>query len=283
MTDEHPTSPRFLQIPDLKINECNDGTICENSSPCISHPTKEGAYMCDCFQAHGGSNSLIKYAGVYCEHPATSYCETGVDTSAHAFCTNGGTCIRSVSKTEVHAGCDCPRGYDGNYCQFIQGSMPSDWTIDNFMHPELHSLYGANQDSGIGPMLGIVIGAAVAVGAMAFIVVGYVYGPKLKSKLVRSEKEMDTASEADGAESAASRPKSTSSFVGGQSVYKKKNSTGQFVTADTLEADGAVLTEALGDIQNTGSMDGLEDVDVEPKTSMEEVDLDDDNKPGEMA
>mmetsp|Transcript_4218 Transcript_4218/g.8975 ORF Transcript_4218/g.8975 Transcript_4218/m.8975 type:complete len:89 (-) Transcript_4218:1355-1621(-) len=30
------------------VEECYDGTICENNSRCVPHPFKEGSYMCDC-------------------------------------------------------------------------------------------------------------------------------------------------------------------------------------------------------------------------------------------
>mmetsp|Transcript_29784 Transcript_29784/g.54917 ORF Transcript_29784/g.54917 Transcript_29784/m.54917 type:complete len:285 (+) Transcript_29784:200-1054(+) len=270
---------------DLTIAECNDGTICENSSPCTPHPTKEGSYMCDCFKAHDSNNNqLIKFAGVYCEHPSTMSCESGSKTSAHAFCTNGGECKRTVGKTEEHAGCKCPGGYEGDYCQFVEGSKPSDWTLDNFMHPSLASVYGSEQgSSGMGAVLGIMIGAGVAFVLMTFVVIG-VYVPSLKNKLHPNEKEMDTAS-ADqngslgGRRSSVASPRNTA-FLGGKSVYKKKTSTGHFVTPDTLEADGGVLTEALGD-QGLEEID-VEDLDVDQKTSMEEVDLDEVG-PGELA
>ena len=64
-----------------------------------------------------------------------------------------------------------------------------------------------------------------------------------------------------GRRTSTAKSPQNASFVGGKSVYKKKTSTGQFVTADTLEADGAVLKDALDDMQST---------------SMDEVDLADD-------
>jgi len=197
--------------------------------------------MCDCFKAHDSNNNQVtNYAGVYCEHPSTSFCQSGSKTSAHAFCTNGGECKREVGRTEEHAGCKCPGGYEGNYCQFVEGSKPSDWTLDIFMHPSLASVYGSEQgNAGVTAIFGILIGAGVAFVLMSFVVIGYMYGPSLKNKLRPNEKER------------------------------------QFVAQDTMEADGGVLTEALGD-------QGLEDVDLDQKTSMEDVDLDD-GAPGELA
>jgi len=43
-----------------------------------------------------------------------------------------------VGKKEKHAGCKCP-GYEGEFCQFVEGSVPSDWTLDNYMHPAIIS------------------------------------------------------------------------------------------------------------------------------------------------
>ena len=227
-------------------NECPDGTICENKSNCMPHPYKEGSYMCDCLAEAVETN----VAGIYCEHKATSTC--GHDL---AFCTNGGDCIVQVGKNEEHAGCKCPKGYEGNYCQFIQGSMPSDWTLDNYMHPALITAYNTNDNSGAN-VLGIVVGAGIGFVVIAGILIMYLYCgfEDLRAKLRRTEKELDTARGDVASANAAS-----SEFIGGKSVYKKKTSTGHFVTPDSLEADGGVLQDALGE---------------HPQASMEEVDLD---------
>lgn len=228
--------------------------------------------MCDCFEAHGINNQDIKYAGVYCEHQATSYCQSGSDISAHAFCTNGGECKRTVLLTEEHAGCKCPGGYEGAFCQFVEGSKPSDWTLDNFMHPSLVSVHGRNQPStGMGSLAkGFLIGGMVAFVLMGLFVYGYIHDfHNLKDKLKRNEKESDTGG-GDESKSLAGR-RSSSTFFGGKSVYKRKNSTGKFVTPDTLEADGGVLTEALGD--QAVVEQNFAGVDVEQKTSLDEVDL----------
>ncbi|EJK48924.1 hypothetical protein THAOC_32240 [Thalassiosira oceanica] len=152
-------------------SECDDGTICENNSQCIPHPIKEGKYICDCLavnnvaKAKGGLDvALEQFAGIYCEHKATSYC-----TKAHAFCTNGGECKLSVGKKEKHAGCKCPSGYEGEFCQFIEGSMPSDWTLDNFMHPAIISEYGNNGGMNMGGM-----NMSQTTGAIAGTVTGFV-------------------------------------------------------------------------------------------------------------
>ena len=224
---------------------------------------------CDCFEAHT-ENDQAKFAGVYCEHRATSYCQSGSDISAHAFCTNGGECKRTVGRTEQHAGCKCPGGYLGDFCQFV-GSKPSAFTLDSFMHPSLASVYGKNQGStGTSSLArGILIGGSVAFVFMAIFVYGYLYDfHSLKDKLKRNEKEIDTASGGDVGGPGGRG--SSNTFLGGKSVYKKKSS-GNFVTPDALEADGGVLMEALGD-QNSVEQN-FAGVDLEQKTSLDEVDL----------
>ncbi|KAL9189243.1 hypothetical protein ACHAXT_011733 [Thalassiosira profunda] len=266
-TASAPRHQRRLDAPGT--TECSDGTICEHRSPCAPHPSKEGSFMCDC-AAIDRVSGVIKYAGIYCEHEATSYCQAGGGGSAHAFCTNGGECKLMVGRGEEHAGCKCPPGYAGAFCQFIEGSVPSDWNLGSFMHPQLINAYG-NAGGGMeqGGVLGIVIGAAVAFVLLVAILVGYVYSGK------RRQKEMDTAT-ANSLEDAFEGPTSTASpqnasFVGGRSVYRKKTSTGQFVTEDTLEADGGVLTSVLAD-QN---MSVIQEQDgVGESTSLDEVDLD---------
>ena len=245
----------------------------------------------DCWAARDSNhNQVIKFAGVYCEHQATSYCQSGSQTSAHAFCTNGGECKRSVGRSEQHAGCKCPGGYEGDFCQFIKGSRPSDWTLDNFIHPSLAGVYENKQGSTGTNFLGLFVGCVVASALIVISVAGFICGPSLKEKLPalkeklrRNEKEMDTAGDDDSKSLGGRRasgimsPQNTS-FVGGKSVYKKKNTTGPVVASDALEADGGALTDVL---ENQGLAE--EDlVEVEQKTSMEEVDLDDE-RPGELA
>lgn len=262
--------------------ECNDGTICENSATCTAHPLKESKYICDCNKALSfgdANNADAKFAGIYCEHQATSYCQKGSTTSEHAFCTNGGECRVMVGRNEEHAGCKCLPGYEGHYCQFIIGSKPSDWELTDFMHPALAHAYGGTQDPGTN-WVGILVGVGVGFFVIASILVMSLYCGfvDIRNKLRRNEKEMDTVFQAGGTMATGdsgvvlggrrqSQAAQNGQFVGGKSV-RKKTTTGHFVTPDTLEADGGVLQDALDD----------------QAPSMEEVDLDDDNHVnGEMA
>lgn len=166
-----------------------------------------------------------------------------------------------VGKNEEHAGCKCRKGYEGDFCQFVYGSKPSDWTLDNYMHPAL-TMYEAT-DNGNGRLIGILVGAGVGFIVIASILVMYLYCgfQDLKAKLRRSEKEMDTGATFQGEGGNTSAPASSptnADFIGGKSVYKKKSTTGHFVTADTLEADGGVLTDAL-----EGKAETMEDVSLD--------------------
>ena len=269
-------------------SKCGDGTICENNSQCIPHPIKDGKYICDCLavnnaiKAKGGSGiAPDQFAGIYCEHRATSYCTKANRASTHAFCTNGGECKLSVGKNEKHAGCKCPAGYEGEFCQFIEGSVPSDWTLDNYMHPAIISSYG-NNDGGMnmGKTAGIIAGTVTGFVALVMCLGGFILCGRLGLKPVgmkvkRSNKGSDATFK--GASNGGA-----SEFVGGKSVYRKKSTTGSFgVTAENLDADGGVLTSALGqgDGQDGGvaqspSNDGMDDLDINGNTTMEEVDLD---------
>lgn len=292
-------TPRTLFTAGEAITECNDGTICENFSPCVPHPVKEGSYMCDCLAARDSNNNkLIQFAGPYCEHQATSYCEAGSELSAHAFCVNGGECKREVGRTEEHAGCKCRRGYEGDYCQFVAGSRPSDWGLNHYVHPSLVSVYGSGQDDKHPLIFVMMVVAIVSFVSLLLFSFGYVllpslknkYLPGLRDKLNRKEKEMDTA-EGDslgGRRSSVGSPVASAGnlpFVGGKSVYKKKTHTTGFVTSDTMEADGAVLKDALVDlgIGEEPAQKSFEEIEADKGTSMEDVNLNDESSAGLVA
>lgn len=231
---------RSLTWDDSTLNECDDGTICENRSTCVRHPYKEGKFVCDCLAA----SKDIFFAGIYCEHKATDYCGK-LGNNNPTFCTNNGTCRKSVGKNEEHVACQCPPNYVGDYCQFVEGSKPSDWELNHFMHPVL--LESVVQSKGLtdGAIAGISIGTVSI--ALLVILWGFVWCGRMNDVWSRNEKEMDTGDANGGARKSRSNL-STS----------KKNSTSAFaVTPDTLEADGGVLRDAL------------------EENDMEEVDLDD--------
>lgn len=235
---------RSLTWDDSTITECDDGTICENRSKCVEHPYKEGKFICDCLSA----SQDIFFAGLYCEHKATDYCGK-LGNKNPTFCTNGGTCRKSVGRNEEHVACQCKPGYVGDYCQFVEGGQPSDWELSHFQNPALFGLGGAGvQSTGLGDaaIAGISVGTVLA--ALIIIALGFMWCGRMNNAWSKNDKEMDTGDANNGHGGSATNGSSgASEFIGGKSVYKtKRNSTGTFaVTPDTLEADGGVLTDAL--------------------------------------
>ena len=303
---------RTLSFP--AITECDDGTMCDNSSPCVAHPVKESKYVCDCSRAHLGAGgpltgvSEVRFAGVYCEFRATSYCQRGGDYSDHAFCANGGECRVLVGRNEEHAGCKCPPNYEGHYCQFVRGGKPSDWELTDFMHPSLASSSSGSFGGGGGEgVFGILAVTFIAVLACILLAAGCIFmdraalwenAIKLKRRFSRNEKESDTANPDGGGPRSASgmvmgmvlpgRRGSTgmaspgvagassvtspqnAGFIGGKSVYKKRAVSGG---AGSSTGPFVATVEAL-DADGGVLMEALDDVDQ--VLSMEEVDLDED-------
>eukprot|EP00540_Astrosyne_radiata_P008060 CAMPEP_0116836906 /NCGR_PEP_ID=MMETSP0418-20121206/8361_1 /TAXON_ID=1158023 /ORGANISM="Astrosyne radiata, Strain 13vi08-1A" /LENGTH=237 /DNA_ID=CAMNT_0004466737 /DNA_START=70 /DNA_END=786 /DNA_ORIENTATION=+ len=111
--------------------ECSDGHRCENGSVCTENPYDEGAFYCDCDESMFDQ----AYAGLYCEHEATTYCTFNQEVSKISFCTNGGTCKADVTVESAHLGCDCPPNYDGEHCQFVLGTKPDGWPYDGSSQP----------------------------------------------------------------------------------------------------------------------------------------------------
>ena len=241
---------RSLTWDESTLNECDDGTICENRSTCVRHPYKEGKYVCDCLAA---SNDIF-FAGLYCEHKATDYCGKFGNNNP-TFCTNNGTCRKSVGKNEEHVACQCPSGYVGDYCQFVEGSKPSDWELNHFMNPVLMGTGTIVYSGGMtdGAIAGISIGTVLA--ALLVITLGFMWCGRMNSAWSRNEKEMDTGDVNGGARG---------SSVNGKNLHNsKRNSTSAFVAMpENLDADGGVLKDAL---------EGMEDVDLDEPNSLELV------------
>ena len=199
------------------IMRCPDGHMCDNGSACVENEFDEGQYSCDC-DFIGNE----KYAGLRCEHRATSYClHSPGGRISESFCTNNGKCIQLVSRgDDPHYGCECPEGYAGDFCQFIEGSVPKNWpTNSDGSSSYPYTSQEKNENAAI---------AGVIIGILAVITVATLYA------LVR-KKTHDTAMEITaelGEDAAVQSP--TASANGGDLV---------------LEADGAVLQEAVRDAE----------------------------------
>lgn len=175
----------------------------------------------------------------------------------------------------MHEGCKCPKGYTGEYCQFIEGSVPSDWEVLNYPSVAASRAYDGGMAGGkvAGIVMGSLMGIALAFG-MLFLFIGT---GKLAMRLPSfGDKEMDT------------NDSENDDFIGGKSVYIKRRSTMSAnmltVSPEMLEADGSVLQDAIaerddeeenaGESPTKGGAVGLQEVDLDDLASS----LDQDHK-----
>lgn len=102
---------------EIQYEKCGDDEhYCLNGSGCIPDGDE---YTCDCRQA---ATLLNSYAGDYCEHAATEFCQ-GPGANPHSFCTNHGTCRGEIGVDEDHVGCKCEAGWTGMYCEYEKASF----------------------------------------------------------------------------------------------------------------------------------------------------------------
>jgi len=100
----------------MSLTICNDGHRCLNGGLCTPNPNDDGAFYCDC------DSAVSVVSGLSCEHDATTYCTYKQEVSKVSFCTNKGECQVEVEPGDSHIACKCPDGYEGEHCQFIEGS-----------------------------------------------------------------------------------------------------------------------------------------------------------------
>lgn len=108
----------FQTCPD-GIMMCFNGALCDLIS---IRQQEEGKsrYQCDCSTVPEASPFQISE----CDEPDAEICQKDVPFSSYAFCTNGGTCVKTVSTGEPHAGCVCPDEFEGRHCQYRKGTAP---------------------------------------------------------------------------------------------------------------------------------------------------------------
>jgi len=96
----------------MRYERCGAGEhYCLHGSGCVPDNDE---FTCDCNEV---STELVAYAGHYCEHTATEFCQ-GPGAGKHSFCTNHGTCRGQVGLGSDHVGCDCQEGWAGEYCEY---------------------------------------------------------------------------------------------------------------------------------------------------------------------
>jgi len=94
---------------------CLNGGTCDSTLP----------DRCNCLNAYEegeGSIPTTFYDGRFCQYASTSVCEEETADGQSYFCMNDGQCRRDVLQ-----GCDCPDGFSGFSCEFIEGT---DCTLD---------------------------------------------------------------------------------------------------------------------------------------------------------
>jgi len=107
---------------EIKYVTCGrDDHTCFNGSACVKeHASDTGKtfYRCECDLQE--SIMTAAYAGKYCEHISTIFCDGGSDGFHHStsFCTNGGTCRdRDPDSDAKHSGCHCPENWEDPHCE----------------------------------------------------------------------------------------------------------------------------------------------------------------------
>ncbi|CAB9503275.1 Divalent cation transporter [Seminavis robusta] len=111
--------------PENLVTVCPDGHSCENGSLCVENSSKEGQYLCNCFE--GELIGFKVFTGLYCQHEATMFCTRMGELSTVGYCANGGTCMGLLEDNDGnHVGCECPKGYTGQHCEFVEGSQPTE-------------------------------------------------------------------------------------------------------------------------------------------------------------
>jgi len=114
-----------------KIDVCPDGKrSCYNGGKCVEmfhenggrldgKPFNPPKYKCDCSVIDQKS----PFAGLECQHEPERICSI-MTVNKSSFCVNGGVCRDTVMTENVHKGCDCKPGFEGDHCEFEEGTNP---------------------------------------------------------------------------------------------------------------------------------------------------------------
>jgi len=117
MDNKHCRCPEgFLGLRcEMRYERCGANEhFCLHGSGCVPDNDQ---WTCDCTEA---ATLLSKaYAGEFCEHAATDFCDNASGTSnAGSFCANHGSCLGIIGAGEDHIGCQCEPGWVGKYCEY---------------------------------------------------------------------------------------------------------------------------------------------------------------------
>jgi len=191
-----------------EIEVCPDGELtCFNGAQCqeVKKVSSDAGwedetydpprYACDCSVI----DSRSPYAGIECQHPAERICSI-MTKSTSSFCVNGGICTDIVMTEDVHRGCECPSGFEGDHCEYVEGTNPQ--RINSFSSLS-NSSGNTNQTSTRQRLNGIGIFFVVLILTSAFF--GGIYTAREMKKKQRALQEAaaayddnDLAFDADG-------------------------------------------------------------------------------------
>jgi len=159
---------------DSYINMCPDGHACDNDASCVESLLHENKYVCDCHDAYLQLGKV--YTGLSCQHVATEYCTESGEISQISFCANQGTCKSKVqSPTAAHPGCNCPQNYDGEHCQYVRNSVPTElsYFLDGTTFSARFRPTTITEGSGISPAAIVVPILAVVCGILGYVMFKY--------------------------------------------------------------------------------------------------------------
>lgn len=124
----------------MDINHChNDGGLskseehfCLNGVPCapddLNFDSVNKKFSCQCDKDQDEISQML--AGRFCEYAVTEFCSKDEARHSHSFCTNGGKCkSHNEHYDSEHHGCCCPDGYEGEFCQFQEGTLDDSTAI----------------------------------------------------------------------------------------------------------------------------------------------------------
>ena len=94
---------------------------CMNGGKCLPAAEDGGSPTCGCSRAVVGGKP---YAGLKCEYGAERLCMVMGSESKHSFCTNGGECGDFVGDNQRHVPCVCGPGFEGDHCEYVEGTAP---------------------------------------------------------------------------------------------------------------------------------------------------------------
>mmetsp|Transcript_7172 Transcript_7172/g.8621 ORF Transcript_7172/g.8621 Transcript_7172/m.8621 type:complete len:631 (+) Transcript_7172:59-1951(+) len=187
---QHCVCPKGFVGPrcEFEVEKCDDGEhLCFHGSKCAS---SGDTTTCNCDPAFAAGNHV---AGTYCQHQSTVYCtEDGRAGKGgqfdNAFCVNDGKCKKIMKKAnEKFAGCSCPEGYSGAYCEFSEAELNSRTQSQTESYDDY------------GPTKAGKVGIAFAVIAIFGVFVAFAFYAKKNTGA--TDKEIDTASYENGSSS----------------------------------------------------------------------------------